>query len=316
MLTADSAAITGGLSQQDRDDWAVAVSVAMGRNITNKTYLQGITEFTALLQQPHKAETWLARRAVATLNPASALGRSVDKAIDPTIKDKKVRLGNEESWVILRKFHNELASTVPGWGGGLRPKRNFITGSLIEYPVGYGPDNLSILNPIKETNSVNHIVLSALADVGARIEQPSDNLPFGKTLGGKQELSGIKLDKDQYADYIDEIAFVKIGGVPLVQALYKSMQLKETKALMAVARGENLNSNNLDVSVAAQEQARANVEVIFKDIISIYKKAGKMKYLGKNPDLYLQYQQRKNEIRKVLNDSVQTTFDQIQGASN
>tara|TARA_B100001094_G_scaffold9691_1_gene8658 strand:+ start:8354 stop:13219 length:4866 start_codon:yes stop_codon:yes gene_type:complete len=315
MMSADAAAITGQLSQQDRDDFGVAAAVALGRNITNKTYLQGVVEISDLLQKPHKLESWLARRAAATVNPFSSLGRSASKALDPTIMDKRVRSGYE-GIVVLRKFHNEFAATIPGYGAGMRPIRNFITGSLVEYPPGYGPDIMNIMNPIKETNSVNHAVLTTLVDIGAKIPQPSDNLPFGKKLDGSQELSGIKLDKDQYADYVEEIAFAKINGVPLVRALYNQMQQTEIKALLITARGEDIKTDNQDTAVAAQEAARAKLEIKFKDTISTYKKAGRSLFLQKNPNLALEYTKRKAEIMQIMSESALDSFKKLQGVSN
>ena len=323
MMAADSAAITGQISQQDRDDFGIAAAVALGRNITNKTYLQGVVEISDLLQKPHKLESWLARRAAAggfigfgiPGNPFSSLGRSASKALDPTIMDKRVRSGYE-GIVVLRKFHNEFAATIPGYGAGMRPIRNFITGSLVEYPPGYGPDIMNIMNPIKETNSVNHAVLTTLVDIGAKIPQPSDNLPFGKKLDGTQELSGVKLNKDQYADYVEEIAFAKINGVPLVRALYNQMQQPEIKALLVVARGANIKTDNQDTAVAAQEVARAQLEEKFKDTISKYKKAGRSLFLEKNPDLALDYAKRKAEIMQIMNESALDSFKELQGVSN
>ena len=315
MMAADAAAITGQVSQQDRDDFGVAASVALGRNITNKTYLQGITELSDLLQKPYKLESWLARRAAATVNPFSSLGRSGSKYFDPTIMDKRVRAG-DDGMVILRKFHNELASTIPGYGAGMRPIRNFITGSLVEYPPGYGPDIMNIMNPIKETNSLNHAVLTNLVEIGAKIPQPSDNLPFGKRLDGSLELSGVKLNKDQYADYVEEISFVKIGGVPLVRALYNQMQMQENKALLATAKGENIKTDNQDTAVDAQEVARGKLELIFKDTISKYKKAGRIVFLQKNPELALEYARRKAEIKQIVGESALENLKQLQGATN
>jgi len=318
MMAADAAAITGQLSQQDRDDFGVAASVALGRNITNKTYLQGVTEISDLLQKPHKLESWLARRAAATVNPFSSLGRSSSKYFDPTIMDKRVRAG-DDGMVILRKFHNELAATIPGYGAGMRPIRNFITGSLVEYPPGYGPDLLKLpftMNPIKETNSLNHAVLTNLVEIGAKIPQPSDNLPFGKRLDGSPELSGVKLNKDQYADYVEEISFVKIGGVPLVRALYNQMQRQDNKALLATAKGENIKTDNQDTAVEAQEVARGKLELIFKDTISKYKKAGRIVFLQKNPELALDYAKRKAEIMQIMSESALDSFKKLQSDPN
>ena len=306
MMAADSAAITGQLSQQDRDDFGVAASVALGRNITNKTYLQGITELTDLLQKPYKLESWLARRAAATLNPFSSLGRSADKYFDSTIMDKRVRPG-DEGWVIARRFHNELAATIPGYGAGMKPIQNFITGSLVEYPPGYGPDIMNIMNPIKETNSLNNSVLTTLVDIGAKIEKPKDEL-FG----------GIKLDSDQYSDLVNDIAFVKIGGQRMVHALHKTMQRTDVKALLATARGENITAANQDISVAAQEEARADAEQIFRKIINTYKKAGREQWIRKpeNRDLALKYDAEINAINEARSNSVLDNFKQLQGATN
>ena len=321
MMSADHAAITGKLSNQDRDDFTVAASVAMGRNITNKTYLQGVTEITAVMQNPRKFEDWLARRMAATVNPYSSLSRSINKQITKNIPDKKIKAGDlikrdasgdviygpdgniKENMYILRKFHNELIATSPFGDGDLPPLRNFITGKIVEYPVGYGPDEFSFMNPFKETNSVNHAVLTNLVNIGARIEQPSDILPFGKRLDGSPILSGVKLDSHQYADYVEEIAFVKINGVPLVRALYNKMQQKEIKVLLSQAKGENINSDNMNISVEVQEIARGKLETIFKNIISKYKKAGKLKFLEKNPKLALEYEKQKRQIKQVFSES-------------
>jgi len=298
MMAADAASITGGLNKQDRDDFGVAASVALGRNITNKTYLQGITELADLLGKPYKLEQWITRRAAAgggilgvvpfPGNPVSSLGRSLTKATDSQIMDKRVRAG-DDGFVILRKFHNELAATVPGWSNDLRPMRNFITGSIIEYPVGFGPDNMSVLNPIKETDSINNNVLTTLDDIGARITQPSDELTLGRLPSGKPVGSGIELTYDEHLDLIEETAFVKINGQTMVRALNNRIQQKDFQALMKSVRGEMIEQNNMDIEVKAQEGSRDLAEDILRDIVNKYKKAGKQIWLSKNPERALEY---------------------------
>ena len=310
MMAADAASITGGLSKQDRDDFGVAASVALGRNITNKTYLQGITELADLLGKPYKMESWLARRAAATVNPFSSLGRSLTKATDGQIMDKRVRAG-DDGFVILRKFHNELAATIPGYGANLRPMRNFITGSIIEYPVGFGPDNMSVLNPIKETDSINNNVLTTLDDIGARITQPSDELglarlPSGKTIGG-----GIELTYDEHLDLIEETAFVKINGQTMVRALNNRIQQKDFQALMKSVRGEMIEQNNMDIEVKAQEANRDLAEDILRDIVNKYKKAGKQIWLSKNPERALEYRQLQAAYRQEANNDILKSFEAL-----
>ena len=320
MMAADAAAITGSLSRQDRDDFGVAAAVALGRNITNKTYLQGITELADLLGKPYKLESWLARRAAATVNPLSAFGRSVKRSglttsygqipADQRILDKKVRAG-DDGMVVLRKFHNELAATIPAYGGGLRPMRNFITGSIIEYPVGYGPDTMSILNPIKETNSVNNTVLTTLDDIGARITQPSDELSLGRLPSGEPIGSGIELTYDEHLDLIEETAFVKINGTTMVKALHNRIQQKDFQALMKSVRGELIEQNNMDIEVKAQEANRDLAEGILRDIVNKYKRAGKKIWLSKNPERELEYKKLQSAIRQEANNDILEGFNQL-----
>ena len=310
MMAADAASITGGLSKQDRDDFGVAASVALGRNITNKTYLQGITELADLLGKPYKMESWLARRVAATVNPFSSLGRSLTKATDGQIMDKRVRAG-DDGFVILRKFHNELAATIPGYGANLRPMRNFITGSIIEYPVGFGPDNMSVLNPIKETNSINNNVLTTLDDIGARITQPSDELTLGRLPSGKAVGSGIELTYDEHLDLIEETAFVKINGQTMVRALNNRIQQKDFQALMKSVRGEMIEQNNMDIEVKAQEANRDLAEDILRDIVNKYKKAGKQIWLSKNPERALEYRQLQSAIRQEANNDILKSFEAL-----
>ena len=310
MMAADAASITGGLNKQDRDDFGVAASVALGRNITNKTYLQGITELADLLGKPYKMESWLARRAAATLNPFSSLGRSLTKATDSQIMDKRVRAG-DDGFVILRKFHNELAATIPGYGANLRPMRNFITGSIIEYPVGFGPDNMSVLNPIKETDSINNNVLTTLNDIGARITQPSDELTLGRLPSGKPIGSGIELNYDEHLDLIEETAFVKINGQTMVRALNNRIQQKDFQALMKSVRGEMIEQNNMDIEVKAQEANRDLAEGILRDIVNKYKKAGKQIWLSKNPERALEYKQLQSAIRQEANNDILKSFEAL-----
>ena len=317
MMAADAAAITGGLSKQDRDDFGVAASVALGRNITNKTYLQGITELADLLGKPQFLQNWLARRAAATVNPFSSLGRSVKRNVtsDKEILDKKVRAG-DDGFIWLRKFHNELAATVPGYSGGLifpklRPMRNFITGSIIEYPVGFGPDNMSVFNPIKETDSINNNVLTTLDDIGARITQPSDELSLGRLPSGQAIGSGIELTYDEHLDLIEETAFVKINGQTMVRALHNRIQQKDFQALMKSVRGELIEQNNMDIEVQAQQANRDLAEDILRDIVNKYKKAGKQIWLNKNPERKKEYLQLQATIRQEANNDILEGFQQL-----
>ena len=307
-MSADIAQISGQLDYQDRQDLATVAVTALSRNITNKTYLQGITELAQLLAgEPYVLESYLQRRLAATV-PFSALGRTIKKEVDPTIKDKKPKAG-DDGMVFVRRFYNELAAVVPGFGN-LKPKQNFITGALIEYQPGYGPDNLDLLNPIRTSNSVNNLVMATLDDIQMRVAKPKDRLL------STDKFTGIELNSDQYQDYVNTIAFTKINGKRLVNALYETMQKKEIKAILATARGEDITAINQDISVAAQEKARRDAQDIFRDIINAYKKKGRIDWLKKpeNRDLVKEYDANVNAINQTKNTSILENY--LQSISN
>ena len=307
-ISADMAQIAGQLDYQDRQDLATVAVTALSRNITNKTYLQGITELAQLLAgEPYVLESYLQRRLAATV-PFSALGRTIKKEVDPTIKDKRPKAG-DDGMVFVRRFYNELAAVVPGFGD-LKPKQNFITGALIEYQPGYGPDNLDLLNPIRTSNSVNNLVMTTLDDIQMKVAQPKDRLL------STDKFTGIELNSDQYQDYVNTIAFTKINGKRLVNVLYETMQKKEIKAILATARGEDITAINQDVSVAAQEKARQDAQDIFRNIINAYKKKGRIDWLKKpeNRDLVKEYDANINAINQTKNTSILENY--LQSISN
>ena len=307
-MSADITQIAGQLDYQDRQDLATVAVTALSRNITNKTYLQGITELAQLLAgEPYVLETYLQKRLAATV-PFSALGRTIKKEIDPTIKDKSPKAG-DDGMVFVRRFWNELAAVIPGFGD-LKPKQNFITGALIEYQPGYGPDNLDLLNPIRTSNSVNNLVMTTLDDIQMKVAKPKDRF------FSKDKFTGIELNSDQYQDYVNTIAFTKINGKRLVYALYETMQKKEIKSILATARGEDITAINQDISVAAQEKARRDAQDIFRDIINAYKKKGRIDWLKKpeNRDLVKEYDANVNAINQTKINSILENY--LQSISN
>jgi len=94
------------------------------------------------------------------------------------------------------------------------------------------------------------------------------------------------------------------------------MQRQDNKALLATAKGENIKTDNQDTAVDAQEVARGKLELIFKDTISKYKKAGRIVFLQKNPELALEYARRKAEIKQIVGESALENLKQLQGATN
>ena len=170
---------------------------------------------------------------------------------------------------------------------------------------------MSVLNPIKETDSINNNVLTTLNDIGARITQPSDELTLGRLPSGKPIGSGIELNYDEHLDLIEETAFVKINGQTMVRALNNRIQQKDFQALMKSVRGEMIEQNNMDIEVQAQQANRDKAEGILRDIVNKYKKAGKQIWLSKNPERALEYKQLQSAIRQEANNDILKSFEAL-----
>ena len=65
------------------------------------------------------------------------LGRATRRAIDKTKLDTKYYPADETN-TGLRLLINEFTRTLPLYNADLKPDRNWLTGSIVRYPNGYG----------------------------------------------------------------------------------------------------------------------------------------------------------------------------------
>ena len=95
-------------------------------------------------------------------------------------------------------------------------------------------ESLSVAPSEDETTSRMTIVTSGNDSVIEQIVKQLDKL-----------IDVIEVSEITSKEHLErEIAFVKIGGVPLVRALYNQMQRQDNKALLATAKGENIKTDN------------------------------------------------------------------------
>jgi len=308
MLAGDVSQIMGQLNEGDRNDVGLAFSVAFGRNFTNKTFLQGITELSDAMSDPFMLQSLIERRMANIGNPVAGFGRSINKIVDPTKFDTTYMPGDD--LVMLRQFYNELARTVPGYSADLYADQNWLTGSFVDYPVGFGPDIFNVLNPFTATTSKDNLVLTVINDLNIELLPPQKELLKKKSMPG----SGIPLDRGQYAEFVDTIAFHKIGNKRLIEVLYLYLNKDTTKAMLATANGENINASNMDEQVAIKNQAAAKIEEQIRSYVSTYKKAALKAWLLKphNKGIYERYNNRLNIQNQGTIDSVLENLKVIQ----
>tara|TARA_R100001443_G_scaffold4319_2_gene12768 strand:+ start:3063 stop:6767 length:3705 start_codon:yes stop_codon:yes gene_type:complete len=303
-MSADAAEIGGHLPGGDYKNLADVMMVALARNLTEKTYLQGLTELTGLLDNEQKLSTWLGRRLAAITNPVSAMGRDTKKLFATTpsgeraILDKKVRPGDATGpMVFVRRYFNELAATVPGWNNDMPAIQNWITGKYVEYPIGFGKDNWNVVTDgwSTKTKSINDPVLSVLADLEANFKAPLDEFLDGQ----------IKLTHRQYANLVYQTASTKRGGLRLYDRLLKTINKTRVQSEIQIARGFEITNANENVAVGASEDSRKFVLKELGDIVREYKETAKQEFLNlpENREIKKKYDQQiilQNRLRKEM----------------
>ena len=271
-LAADIAQVRGYLNpEDDRGTQLVDVAkVALGRNLVEKSYLQGITEFIEMFQRPDGLQRYLARRLAAVTNPYSAGGRDLKKAMntyssfsDGNILMDKTAYGDESPLFSVRRYWNELAATIPYYNAELRPEQNWITGQYRTFPVGFGKHNWNVLLDgwSTDTQTINDPVLSVIADTNREFKAPKKSL-----LGG-----AYKLNTDEYAQLVYLTASTEIGGKRLYDKLTEVINKPNMKKNIQIMRGDFVTVVNEEVAIKAQTDARNEVVQELNKIMSIYK---------------------------------------------
>lgn len=301
MLAADFVEVEGQIGSQQRNDFATGLSVAIARNLTDRTYIRGLSEVAEGIHNPYAMQSLLARRVANIINPVAGLGRSVKRATDKTKLDTTYYPA-DEMITGLRQTLNELARTIPYFNADLEPDRNWLTGSVVKYPSGFGPDTFDVLNPFTSTNTKDNYVLSVINDLNISLQPPKKFFFRKQGIQG----SGIELTSKQYADYVKYLAFdTKIDGKRLIVKLYEILNKAENKALYKTAMGENIDSTNQEIMVGVQDNARAALSRAIKNEIADYKEQARTEWLGKseNEEIFNKYADNIEEINNKTAES-------------
>ena len=307
MGLADFVDIEGQIGSQQRNDWSVAATVSIARNLSDRTYLRGITELAEAIHNPYMMLSLLSRRAANIINPVAGFGRATRRAIDKTKLDTRYYPADETN-TGLRLLINEFTRTLPLYNADLKPDRNWLTGSIVRYPNGYGPETLDILNPFTATTTKDNYVLSVINDLNISLQPPRK---FFFRESGIQN-SGIELDRSAYDSYIQYLAFdTKIDGKRLIVSLFEKLNEGPMKDYYKTAMGEGLDSTNEDVMVAAMDKARAILSKEIKFIVADYKTKARDEWLQlpENKELYKNYVDRQGQINDATVQGVYNNYN-------
>lgn len=197
-MAADAADLMGQLGTKDSAELASALTVAMSRNVANKTFVKGLagTLNAVTSQDVHVVKSFLEKELPTLMPYSSAMGQTA-KVVDPVMRDVKS---------ILDAFQ----AKVPGFSDDLPPQRN-LYGDKVLLQGGMGPD---LFSPLYVREIKNDSVAHELSRLAYPFAMPARNI------------DGIDLPPklyDRYAELAGK-GSDKTGNQTLHAALNETMQ--------------------------------------------------------------------------------------------
>ena len=118
-MAADAADAMVNMPQGERDDVAQVLAIAIGRNLTSKTYLKGISETLNAVSDPERYGKNPLRNLGASMIPFSSLVATVERVTDPTLRETQT-------------FLDHVYSRIPGLSSTCH--RSVICGARLSFP--------------------------------------------------------------------------------------------------------------------------------------------------------------------------------------
>lgn len=162
---ADATEIIGNLPAMRANEIATATAMALARNMTSKTYLEGVAKLLEVFEKPDKDLGKYFMSFAPTLVPT--LVRNIERAKDPTVRE--ITAAPDATLRELQEFVNSIRASVPGWSESLPPKRNLF-GAPVVLAGGWGSDMVS---PIYASHQKDDPVANEIARLRLDIAMPS-----------------------------------------------------------------------------------------------------------------------------------------------
>jgi hypothetical protein len=183
-MTADMVEIAGERSDLEVDAMAKALVLSFAKNMTNKTYLTGVSDALEAVTDPDKGGGRFVHRFVGSWVPSGVA--QVARVVDPVRRDTYGPTSRGEATPLLREAKSmlrEMRARTPGLSKDLPPRRN-LWGDPILLEGGLGPDLISpIYTSTEKVSPVDDEIIRNKVSIsmpprflyGSR---PSDDIPM------------------------------------------------------------------------------------------------------------------------------------------
>jgi hypothetical protein len=154
----------------DSDHIATAIVAAFSKNVTDKTFLQGITKLASAMSNPDIFGPAYINQLAGSVVPA--IGGVVQRQIDPELK-------------AVESMLDSIKSRIPGLADGLPPKRNLWGEAVTAQTLGP-----ALVSPVRKSQAVNSPADEAIIENKINIEMPT------------KFLNGVQMTPEEYDRYV------------------------------------------------------------------------------------------------------------------
>jgi hypothetical protein len=187
-LVANTVEVIGQMEDADALDMAGAVVFATMKNLSDKTYLEGIANLMEMIERPERGiKAWVERFAGSFV---PTLFATVERAVDPVVRE-------------AHSVVDAVRARIPGYSESLPPRRN-IFGEPIQLEGGWAEH---LISPVYRSTEVTDPVALEMARLKANISMPSRILrgrapaAFGAPPVPAEEV-GVELSPEQYDRFV------------------------------------------------------------------------------------------------------------------
>ncbi len=181
-VAADFAEIAGQIEEAEASEIASAVAFSISKNLTSKTWLEGVSSMIEAVGDPDRYGERYIQRLTGTVVPTGVA--HIAQTQDPIMRD-------------VRSSLDAIKSRLPGYSETLPARRN-IWGEPILLGGGLGPD---LISPIYTSTNKEDKVADEVVRLKIGLAMPT------------RKIGGIELTPEQYSEYVE------LAGVPAKQML-------------------------------------------------------------------------------------------------
>jgi hypothetical protein len=154
----------------DSDNIATAIVAAFSKNVTDKTFLQGITKISNAMTDPDRWGKAYVNQLAASIVPA--MGGAIARQIDPELKNVQTML-------------DAIKARIPGLSADLPPKRNLWGEPMATQTIGP-----TLVSPIRKSDKIDSPADEAILANKLNIELPD------------KYMSGVEMTPQEYDRYV------------------------------------------------------------------------------------------------------------------